>query len=79
MTPTSKVVISRKWNNPEISASVTNEKIELVMKLDDFVEALGRELGSPTWMFTQATLIEKLNAAYSRVMSEVKGASKEVV
>jgi hypothetical protein len=62
-----KVVISKKWNNPEITLKVSRveEDIRLEISLKDFIEAVKKELdfglffkqlkeniGSVTWIFS---------------------------
>jgi hypothetical protein len=64
------VTVSRKWDNPRISINITGDEISLSMALADFLMALRQEIdlqlpffldtirqqiGSVTWVFTQAT------------------------
>ena len=64
------VTVSRRWDNPQISISITGDEIALSMALADFLTALRQEIdlqipafldtikqqiGSVTWVFTQAT------------------------
>jgi len=44
MEKKSKVAISRKWHNPQISIIVTDEQLSFCITLDDFREALRIEL-----------------------------------
>jgi hypothetical protein len=58
---------------------VTEEGIGIVMSLDDFLAALLAEVGSPTLTFSRAKLAEQVNAAASRVVSEMKAATAQVM
>ena len=74
-----KVIVSRKWNSPEILVEVTSDGISLEMSLANFLESVVSEAGSPAFVFSQATLLQKLQAASTVVISEIKDASKYVV
>jgi len=70
MNPGIFVTVSRKWTHPQIFTRITGEEIALSIELDDFLAALKHEIdaqlpvfldsirqqvGSVTWVFTQAT------------------------
>jgi hypothetical protein len=67
-----KVVVMRKWNDPEIRITVSNEAIGIEMSLHDFVRALTdeaaeelvaqavRDAGNPTLLFTSAQMEKRL-------------------
>lgn len=67
-----KITILRKWNNPHIAISLSNEAIGIEMTLDDFIMALTDEVaeplvkaivedaGNPTLLFTNAQLTKRL-------------------
>lgn len=38
------VVISRFWKHPEITVTVNQDKISVVAKLDDFIDALAEDI-----------------------------------
>lgn len=42
----SRVVISKYWNNPHIKVNVTDIDITLVMSMQEFLDALGTDIGS---------------------------------
>lgn len=73
------VTISKKWNNPQINIMIDVEGIELKMNMDDFREALKREVGSITWVFKKETFNSQLDAAITRVISGIKEESAKVV
>ena len=73
------VTVSRLWNNPHITTTVTNAEISLAMSGDDFIEAMLAELGSPAFVMTQKQLREKFEAAFQKVISGIKEESAKVV
>ena len=75
----SKVVIGRKWSNPQIYAYVDGDKIEMQISLEDFLTGLVDEIGSPATLLTKAALKARVLAASRAVVEEVKKASLEVV
>jgi hypothetical protein len=74
-----KVVIGRKWNNPSIYALVTDQRIELQVSLEDYLQALVIELGSPAFIFSKETLKAKIFEASQKVSEEIKKVSSKVV
>lgn len=76
---TTKITISRKWNNPKIEAKVYDAGISLSMGLDDFLIAVKQEVGSVTWVFKKATFEKQLDEAVKRVVSGIKQESAKVV
>ena len=73
------VVVSRHWNNPDISVTVNRDKIELVCKLDDFVEALTREMGSPMFSFSMKSQKDRARRAMLAAVEKIKEASSKVM
>ena len=67
-----KITICRKWNNPQITITVTSEDISLEMSLEDYLVALADEVaeplvqsivddvGNPTLWFTKEALSRNL-------------------
>jgi len=74
-----KVIISRRWNRPEIDAFIDSEKVGASMKLSDFVDALAAEIGSPMGIMTKAQLKVRMQAASAVVAEEMKLSTKYVV
>ena len=76
---TVRVVISRHWNNPQITVTVNREKIELYMSIQGFTEALLSELG-PAWkLFTRDRLRRKMQQAVHQAIEKTKEASNQVM
>lgn len=73
------VTISRHWNNPKITTTISLEGIALQMNLDDFIIALKQEIGSITTTFTQKTFSLKIDNAVSMILKRVKEESIKVV
>jgi len=74
------VTVSRKWTQPQIEINITGDEIALSMPLSDFLAALRQEIdtqlptfldtikqqiGSVTWVFTQATF----DATFTRAVN----------
>ena len=67
-----KITICRKWNNPQIGITVTDQDISLEMSLDDFlvaltdeaaepiVESIAASAGNPAFWFTKEALVRNL-------------------
>lgn len=79
METKSVVVISRKWHEIPIRAYVTQEEIGMRLWLNDYLQALVKEVGNPALILTQKQLLDKMRAAAERVETEVKQASRAVV
>ncbi len=86
------VTISRKWHNPQIEITLTNEAISLEMQMDDFVEALKKELdtekfvaaikesiGSITWVVKKETFGKMMDAAATEAKDALHGALEAAI
>lgn len=73
------ITISKYWNHPKIQTSINNKEINMEMELDDFIEALKREIGSVTWIFRDKTFSEQIEKAKEIVLSKVKEETIKVV
>lgn len=69
------VHISRYWDNPEIKVAVHREGITIEISLEDFCRAVAQEVGSPTFLFKNETLQQRIVDAISPVLEKVKEAS----
>lgn len=69
------VFVSRLWENPEIKIEVTDKAIGLSVNLEDFLVALGKEVGNPTFLITQQMLAGKLKSAAATVVQQMKAES----
>lgn len=81
MTITDKtlVTISRYWNNPAITTTVSNKSIGISVSMDDFKEALKHEMGSVALVFTEQALSDKIDKAVIAVLEKIKEESIKVV
>jgi hypothetical protein len=75
----SVVTITRQWHAPQITTRITNEEISVSVALPDFLEALTRELGPVTWVFTDRAFKVKFDAAVERVLQGIKDETAKVV
>lgn len=73
------VLVSRQWANPNIAISVTAAGIGIGMALDDFVDALLAEVGSPATILTRAQLAERVKLAATRVVTGMKAETARIV
>lgn len=71
----SKLVISRHWDNPKIAVTIDNEGIALKMLVDDFFKVLAAEIGNPTFIMTEASLVKKMKEAMPKIESKIKETS----
>ena len=79
MKQTIVVVLGRKWHNPEITITVSDKEIGISMALDDYIQAMLTELGSPTMIMTAAQLASKIRTARNAVENGMKQTSIQVV
>jgi len=73
------VTISRYWNSPAITTSISQEGISLQTDMADFLTALVKEMGSVTWVVTNTQFREKLDNAVRAVIEKIKEESIKVV
>lgn len=78
MTTKSVITISRHWDNPEIMTTLSMEGIALQIDLPDFMEALIRELGPITWVWTDKQFRGKMDVAVKEVLEKIKQESIKV-
>ena len=67
-----KIVVSRKWNNPEVTAFMENNEVGAKISLDDFINGVVEEVGNPTSLVTKQALKNRLIIASSEVIKEMK-------
>lgn len=79
MTDKKFVVVSRKWNSPQIEVAVSTEGIAISIPLTDFLKAVVQEIGNPTFLVTQVQLLAKLQVASDLVCTELKSTTKQVM
>lgn len=73
------VLVSRIWKSPDIHIDVTDEGIGLSITLEAFLDALGKEMGNPTFLLTQQMLLDKMKAAAVSVTQAMKAESARVM
>ena len=67
-----KVIVSRKWKQPEITTFVDVEQVGSSISLDDYLISLTEEIGNPTMIVSKAALLKRLQDASSVVVIELK-------
>jgi hypothetical protein len=74
-----KVVISRHWNNPQISYSIAPEGINVQTKLDDYLVAMVEEIGNPAILLvmTKNRLLQLLRDKSTVVCEKIKQATAQ--
>ena len=74
-----KVVVSRKWKNPEITIFVSSEEIGARMSIDVYIDTLVQQVGSIPLMLTKDQLARKLKDAHVFVVEEMKASTQYIV
>jgi hypothetical protein len=74
-----KLVISRHWDNPQISYQIARDGIEINMELDEYLLALVEEIGNPAIMLllTKNRLLQLLRDKSQVVCEKVKEATAQ--
>lgn len=75
----SAVVISRHWDNPQITVTITNLSISLEMSLEDFINGLAEDISHPFPILTRNQLKKRLISAAEMVSEKAKEATATVV
>lgn len=73
------VLVARRWDNPTITVTVTEEGIAIAMPITDFVKSLTAQIGNPAMILTQAGLQKELQIAADVILTEMKAATKQVI
>jgi hypothetical protein len=73
-----KVVVSRQWHNPQITAFIDAKEVGAEIDLDDFLLAILAIVGKPTYIMTREQLKTKVMAAKDEVITELKKATVHV-
>lgn len=73
------IVVSRKWDRPDIEAFVNFERVGASINVRDFVAALAAEVGNPIGVLTQGQLERRMQAAAAVILEELKSSTKFVV
>ena len=73
------ITVSRKWDNPKITTTLSDEEINLQCSLDDFLAALKTEIGSVTFTVTKSGFNKQFSKAVERVLQGIKEESAKVV
>lgn len=75
MSEQTKVIISRHWNNPEITVYVDSEKIEVQMSIENFCKAIVAEVSHPAFTLTRAELEKNVLKVVTTVLEKAKQAT----
>lgn len=67
-----KIVVSRKWSNPEINVFMEVSEIGASISLSDFLDSIVEEIGNPSTLMTKQALKAKLISASAVVVKELK-------
>lgn len=81
-----QIVVSRKWNQPQIHVNVDGEGIEIKMDMNDFIIAIKNEIKLPKLRLQTKTssaqkeleLSTSLDEAIETVIKEMKDATLQV-
>lgn len=72
MNNKSIITISRYWNNPKITTTISQEGIAIQQDLNDFIAAIKQEVGSVAFVFTKNEFDKKFDNAVEKILSRVK-------
>jgi hypothetical protein len=72
-------VVSRQWHQPQIDVGVSESGIRIVMPMDDYIQALATEIGSPAMILTQAQLLTRMRAAATAVQMGMQKVTAEAM
>lgn len=75
----SKVVVSRQWKNPEITAFVDAQEVGASMSVAQFIESIVEQSGNPAMVMTKSQLTARLQAAAEAVIVEMKRSTAKVM
>jgi hypothetical protein len=71
-----RVIISRKWKNPEITVYVDSEAIGARMDVEMYIDTLVDQLSNVSLIVTKEQLARKLKDAHIFVVEEMKSSTK---
>lgn len=74
-----KVVVSRKWKNPEITVFVSSEEIGAKMDIETYLDTLAQQVASIPLTMTKEQLARKLKDAHVLVAEEMKSSTQYIV
>jgi hypothetical protein len=74
-----KVVVSRKWKNPEITVFVSSEEIGAKMDIEAYLDTLVQQVASIPLTMTKEQLARKLKDAHVLVVEEMKSSTQYIV
>lgn len=74
-----KVVVSRKWKNPEITVFVSSEEIGAKMDIETYLDTLAQQVASIPLTITKEQLARKLKDAHVLVAEEMKSSTQYIV
>lgn len=75
-----QIVISRHWNNPQITITINRDKIELVMSLDKFIESLISELNNKNVIITTKNKMNKqITESAKKVILKAQESTNQVM
>jgi hypothetical protein len=72
-----KLIISRFWHNPTIEVYVDSQKIEVRMKVEDFLKAMISEIPHPSTTMTRIKLEKQMLGVLETVLNKAKKATAE--
>lgn len=74
------VIITKAWApGSQISIRVTDLEIGIAMSMDEFVQALAKEVGNPAMLLTNQALNKRLVAAASAIIERMKAETQKVM
>lgn len=79
MAETLQVLISKQWNAPQITVGISENGIRIMMPIDEYINALAKEIGNPIGILTQAQMLTKMRAAATAVQMGMQAVTAEAM
>jgi hypothetical protein len=74
-----RVIISRKWKNPEITVYVDSESIGAHMDVESYIDTLVDQISNVSLIMSKEQLSRKLKDAHVLVVEEMKSSTQYIV
>ncbi len=74
-----KLVVIRKWKEPEVRVYVTDKEIGIDMDSDVYLANLVEQVSNVTFTMTKAQLLSKLTEAHNNIVISMKRATIHAV
>jgi hypothetical protein len=74
-----RVIISRRWKNPEITVYVDASELGARMDIEQYLTSLSEQVSNISLIITKEQLLRKLKDAHLLVVEEMKSSTQYIV